>query len=53
MARKSGTYRAARFNAIRGERKSLALKRERLERGISRSELDAERALKRREGIGG
>jgi len=48
-ARDASTYRGARLNAVRGERKSIALKKERLDRGIGRRELDAERARIRRE----
>lgn len=47
MARKADTYRGARRNALRGERRSLTLKEERKGRGITRSQFDAERERER------
>ena len=41
--KKADTYRAAKRNAARGQRASLILKAIRIERGISRRELDRER----------
>jgi len=50
-ARAAETYRGARLNAIRGQRKSLTLKQERISRGISRSDLDDERERERRKSL--